>query len=58
MNDKERNSEEFEILRKINSNPETKQRDLAQQLGFSLVKLNYCTQALKKKVSPWNIHFI
>jgi EPS-associated MarR family transcriptional regulator len=49
MNDKERNSEEFEILRKINSNPETKQRDLAQQLGFSLGKLNYCIQALKKK---------
>ena len=49
MNDKERNSEEFEILRKINSNPETKQRDLAQQLGFSLGKLNYCIQALKKR---------
>ena len=31
------------------SNPKTKQRDLAIQLGFSLGKLNYCIKALKKK---------
>ncbi len=39
----------FQVLRKIHNNPETSQRDLAQSLGFSLGKLNYCLKALKKK---------
>ena len=39
----------FEVLRKLHKNPETSQRDLATQLGFSLGKLNYCLQALKDK---------
>ena len=39
----------FQVLRKIHSNPETSQRDLAQALGFSLGKLNYCLKALEYK---------
>ena len=36
-------------MRKIQQHPNTSQRDLAQQLGFSLGKLNYCLNSLKKK---------
>ncbi len=39
----------FQTLRKINKNPKQSQRDLAEQLGFSLGKLNYCLKALKAK---------
>ena len=39
----------FEVLRKINKNPDSSQRKLAKELGFSLGKLNYCLKALKKK---------
>ena len=39
----------FQTLRKINKNPNQSQRDLAEQLGFSLGKLNYCLKALKAK---------
>ncbi len=41
--------ENFEILRKIDKNPKASQRQLAQDLGFSLGKLNYCLKALQKK---------
>ena len=39
----------FEVLRKIKKNPDLSQRRLAEQLGFSLGKLNYCLKALQKK---------
>ena len=39
----------FEVLRKINKNPDASQRELAEELGFSLGKLNYCLKALKSK---------
>ena len=39
----------FEVLRKINKNPDSSQRKLAKELGFSLGKLNYCLKALQKK---------
>ncbi len=39
----------FEVLRKIQSKPESSQRELAEELGFSLGKLNYCLKALQKK---------
>ena len=49
-NDDKINQEEyFDILRKIKNNPETTQRELATELGFSLGKLNYCLKALKGK---------
>ena len=39
----------FNVLRKIKNNPESTQRQLAKDLGFSLGKLNYCLKALKDK---------
>ena len=39
----------FDVLRKIQQNPESTQRELAEKLGFSLGKLNYCLKALQSK---------
>ena len=39
----------FEVLRKIQKTPESSQRELAEELGFSLGKLNYCLKELQKK---------
>ena len=46
MND---NPDHFNVLRKIQEKPKTTQRQLANELGFSLGKLNYCLKALKVK---------
>ena len=46
MND---NQDHFNVLRKINNKPKSTQRELAEELGFSLGKLNYCLKALKIK---------
>ena len=46
---KENNQDHFNVLRKIQNNPKSSQRQLATQLGFSLGKLNYCINALKNK---------
>ena len=46
MND---NLDQFNTLRKIKSKPNSSQRELASELGFSLGKLNYCLKALKEK---------
>ena len=43
------NQDHFEVLRKIKNKPETTQRELADELGFSLGKLNYCLKALRTK---------
>ena len=43
------NQDHFEVLRKIKTKPETTQRELADELGFSLGKLNYCLKALRTK---------
>ena len=42
-------TEYFEILRKNKKTPDASQRELAEELGFSLGKLNYCLKALQKK---------
>ena len=42
-------SDEFDILRKINKKSDYSQRELAEELGFSLGKLNYGLKALKLK---------
>ena len=39
----------FNVLRKIQKKPNSTQRELAEELGFSLGKLNYCLQALQSK---------
>ena len=46
MND---NQDHFNVLRKIKTKPDSTQRELAEELGFSLGKLNYCLKALKNK---------
>ena len=46
MKDKE---DHFDVLRKIQQNPDSTQRELAEELGFSLGKLNYCLKALQSK---------
>ena len=37
----------FNVLRKNQNKPNSTQRELAYELGFSLGKLNYCVKALK-----------
>ncbi len=44
-----KNEDHFEVLRKIKSKPDFSQRELAEELGFSLGKLNYCLKALQNK---------
>ena len=39
----------FEVLRRIDKDQKASQRKLAEDLGFSLGKLNYCLKALQKK---------
>ena len=43
------NEDQFELLRKIEKNPDASQRELAVKMGFSLGKLNYCLRALRQK---------
>ena len=43
------NEDHFNVLRKIQNKPSSTQRELAEELGFSLGKLNYCLKALQKK---------
>ena len=43
------NQDHFNLLRKIEKKPKSSQRELAEELGFSLGKLNYCLRALKSK---------
>ena len=43
------NQDQFDVLRKIQKTPDASQRELAEELGFSLGKLNYCIKALQKK---------
>ena len=43
------NDDHFSVLRVVKKKPESSQRELARELGFSLGKLNYCLRALKAK---------
>ena len=43
------NQDQLNVMRKIGKNPNLNQRDLAEELGFSLGKLNYCLKELKIK---------
>ena len=43
------NQDHFNVLRKIQNRPNSTQRELAEELGFSLGKLNYCLRALQNK---------
>ena len=44
-----KSQEYLDILRKINTDSNTTQRDLSKNLGISLGKLNYCLNSLKRK---------
>ena len=44
-----KHEEQLNILRFIEKKPESNQRLIANELGFSLGKLNYCLMALRKK---------
>ena len=52
-----KNIDHFDILRKIQSRPNSTQRALAEELGFSLGKVNYCLKALKNKGLVKIAHF-
>ena len=43
------NQDHLNVLRKINRNPRSSQREMAKELGFSLGKFNYCLKALQAK---------
>ncbi len=43
------NQDQLNVMRKIGANSNLTQRDLAEELGFSLGKLNYCLRELKNK---------
>ena len=49
MKKKEKEIDHFEVLRQIQKTPYSSQRKIANQLGFSLGKLNYCLKSLQKK---------
>ena len=42
--------DQFELLRKIQRSPNFSQRAMANDLGFSLGKLNYCLKELKQRL--------
>ena len=43
------NQDYLDLLRKIKNKPKSSQRELADELGFSLGKLNYILNALRNK---------
>ena len=43
------NPDEFDVLRRISKRPNSNQRTLAKELGFSLGKLNYCIKGLQER---------
>ncbi len=49
MKNEENSPDHFDVLRTISNKPNSTQRELARELGFSLGKLNYCINALKNK---------
>ena len=47
---KNRNEQDnLNVLRAVHKSPKNSQRELADKLGFSLGKINYCLKALKEK---------
>ena len=47
--DMENKQDHLNLLRKITNKPQSSQRELAGELGFSLGKLNYILKSLKDK---------
>ena len=40
------NEDDLKVLHLVHNNPEISQRGIAEQMGFSLGKVNYCIKAL------------
>ena len=49
MNPMENDQDQFNLLRKVQKKPNSTQRELAKDLGFSLGKLNYLLKELQLK---------
>ena len=47
----------LDLLRKLESNPERTQRELSEEMGVSLGKINYCLKKLIEKGSVKLINF-
>ena len=45
----DKKEDQLDILRKVDKKPNSTQRELAKELGFSLGKFNYCIKALQQK---------
>ena len=46
---KNNSDDHFNVLRKVQNRPDSTQREMAKELGFSMGKLNYCIKALRRK---------
>ena len=44
-----KDQDNLNVLRKLQKRPDSSQRELAKELGFSLGKFNYCIKALQQK---------
>ena len=44
-----KNQDLLNVLRELQKKPNSNQRDMANSLGFSLGKFNYCLKSLKQK---------
>ena len=49
MKNFENETDNFNVLRKIEKKPSITQRELSDKLGISLGKINYCLKELRKK---------
>ena len=45
----DKKEDHLDLLRKVEKKPNSTQRELAKELGFSLGKFNYCIKALQQK---------
>ena len=45
----DKKEDQLDVLRKVEKKPNSTQRELAKELGFSLGKFNYCIKALQQK---------
>jgi len=46
LNEKKINEDNLKVLHLVHNNPEISQRGIANEMGFSLGKVNYCIKAL------------
>ena len=49
MRDFDNETDNFNVLRKLDKEPSITQRELSSKLGISLGKINYCLKEVRKK---------